>query len=388
MISSSEARIQPVPAARDEIPGPASPKAPSPVRPMRREDIDAVAQMFMRTFRDSDQPPSDALKAYLELVCFGSPAYEPDVGSIVHAGADGRVRGAITITPIRFVCGDRVYPGRELANYMVEDPSAKQVASELALVMRARSQDFAFSETARPVSADMVRAMGAVVLPIQSLEWVRIFQPAGTVVRLAARRGGIAAKLPLGGVAGLVDRLATRVVPKLAPLDQGVSFAPASREEFLEHAPQFVAHYHIHPEWTAPELGWLLDRASERTRNGALTLVKVISGDRIVGLGAWLGGPGMIANVLNILARKNRERDVVPAVMAALAAQGNAAARGTAQPLQIDWLYRVPGMIFRHNAYAYVISRHPDIVDALRRNDVYLGGLAGEGWSRLVSEQF
>ncbi len=360
----------------------------SPIRPMRPADLDQVGRIFMKVFRDTDGPASDALKRYFDLVCFHAPAYTPEVGSIVYEDDDGRVRGAVTITPIRFKCGEAVYAGRELANYMVDDPSAKKAASELALTVRARSQDFAFSETGRPVSADMVRAMGAVILPIQSLEWVKVFRPAGTVARLVQRKGGTLGKLPLGGPARLVDLAAARIVPKPAPLGAGIAFAPATRAEFIELAPSFVQHYYVRPDWSPEELGWLLDRAGERTRNGTLHLAKITDDGKTIGMAVWLGGPGMIANVLNILARKNRERDVIPAVIAALADQGNVAARGTAQPLQVDWLYRVPGMIFRHNAYSYVISKHADVVDALKRNDVYLGGLAGEGWSRLVSESF
>ncbi len=360
----------------------------SPIRPMRPGDLDEVGRIFMKVFRDTDAPASDALKRYFDLVCFHAPAYSPEVGSIVWEDDDGRVRGAVTITPIRFKCGDAVYAGRELANYMVDDPSAKKAASELALTVRARSQDFAFSETGRPVSADMVRAMGAVILPIQSLEWVKVFRPAGTAARLAQRRGGLIGKLPLAGVGRVLDLAAGRFVPKPAPLDAGLAFAPADREEFLDLAPTFVQHYYVRPEWSREELSWLLDRAAERTRKRRAPPHQDHRRRQDDRHGRLARRARMIANVLNILARKNRERDVVPAVVAALADAGNVAARGTAQPLQVDWLYRVPGMIFRHNAYSYVISRHADVVDALKRNDVYLGGLAGEGWSRLVSEQF
>jgi len=359
------------------------------IRPMRPDDVEAVGKLFMQVFRQSEAPPSRALSDYFRLVCFGAPAYGEDVGSIVHEDAEGVVDGAITITPIRFVCGDMVLTGRELANYMADDTKGRKGATDLALTLRARNQDLAFSETARPVSADMVKAMGAVILPIQSLEWTRVFRPCGAVVRLMQRRGGVYARIPAMPLAKLGDLVATRVFKRLDPPREGVIAGPVERDEFVALAPQMVAHYGLRPLWEPAELNWLIDRAAERTRNGPLVLRKVTDGrGTVIGLAAYLGGPGMIANVLNILARKNREVEVIQALLALMDAEGNVAARGTAQPIQLEAMCRIPGMLFRHNAYSYVLSKHAAVVDAARRNDIYMGGLAGEGWSRLVSETF
>jgi hypothetical protein len=32
-------------------------------------------------------------------------------------------------------------------------------------------------------------------------------------------------------------------------------------------------------------------------------------------------------------------------------------------------------------------TRHPDLLEAARRGDFYIGGLASESWSRLVTDE-
>jgi hypothetical protein len=41
---------------------------------------------------------------------------------------------------------------------------------------------------------------------------------------------------------------------------------------------------------------------------------------------------------------------------------------------------------YRHKAFVCFLSRFPDLVEAAQRGDIYLGGLAGESWSRLMTD--
>jgi hypothetical protein len=43
-------------------------------------------------------------------------------------------------------------------------------------------------------------------------------------------------------------------------------------------------------------------------------------------------------------------------------------------------------LVFRHKAFAMVLTKIPDVNEAIARGDVYVGGLAGEDWSRLMSD--
>jgi hypothetical protein len=43
-------------------------------------------------------------------------------------------------------------------------------------------------------------------------------------------------------------------------------------------------------------------------------------------------------------------------------------------------------LVFRHKAFAVAVTRSQDVSDAVARGDVYIGGLAGEDWSRLMHD--
>ena len=83
-----------------------------------------------------------------------------------------------------------------------------------------------------------------------------------------------------------------------------------------------------------------------------------------------------------------REAEAIGALHADLDRLGVAAVRGPCRPGLIEALYRQPGTIFRHNAHAVCLTPHADAREAVLRGDVHLGGLAGESWSRLISDRF
>jgi hypothetical protein len=65
---------------------------------------------------------------------------------------------------------------------------------------------------------------------------------------------------------------------------------------------------------------------------------------------------------------------------------GHVAARGRAQPALMAGLALQRWLVFRHKAFVLAWTRFPDVSDAIARGDIYVGGLAGEDWSRLMSD--
>jgi hypothetical protein len=63
---------------------------------------------------------------------------------------------------------------------------------------------------------------------------------------------------------------------------------------------------------------------------------------------------------------------------------GHLEARGRAQPALMQGLSLQHWLVFRNKAFALALTRSPDVNDAVTRGDVYIGGLAGEDWSRLM----
>ena len=148
-----------------------------------------------------------------------------------------------------------------------------------------------------------------------------------------------------------------------------------------------VAHFAVRPLWSEDELSWLVSLAAQNTKLGAFTIRAVE--DRtgaIIGCFVYYAAPGRTAHVLNILSLPGQETAVLDAMFRDLDRAGHVEARGRAQPALMAGLALQRWLVFRHKAFVMVLTRLPEVSDAVARGDVYVGGLAGEDWSRLMSD--
>ncbi|MCP4563029.1 MAG: GNAT family N-acetyltransferase [Bosea sp.] len=356
------------------------------VRPMIGADVPAVARLFLKIFRGADKPADQELQHYLCTLALTSPAYDETLGTQVYQQQDGRIRSALLAVPMRFVaCGD-VLPGRLLGVFMADAEAAG--AAQLILALRPRRADFAFCDSASPTSRDHLLAIGGRPVPVQNLEWVRSFRPVGALVGRFAERFLGGRRLGLSVLTRPLDELLRR-----RSREQGVT-EPGSAEvvempvrDFLVQAPRLVAHYAVHPLWSEEELSWLVALAAQNTRLGAFTIRAVI--DRtgaVIGSFVYYAASGGSAHVLNVLSLPGQEQAVLGAMFRHLDETGHVEARGRAQFALMAGLSLQRWLVFRHRAFTVALTRVPEINDAVARGDVYVGGLAGEDWSRLLGD--
>ncbi|KJC40835.1 hypothetical protein UP09_22315 [Bradyrhizobium sp. LTSP885] len=356
------------------------------VRPMTAADVPAVARLFLQIFRETDKPAGPDLEDYLRALTLGSPSYGEVAGTNVYEQQDGRIRSALLAVPMRFVVCGNVVPGRLLGVFMTNAEAAG--AAQLILALRPKRADFSFCDSASPTSCSHLLAIGGKPITVQNLEWSRSFRPLGAlaqrlVERLLRRRDpGLAA------LARPVDALLRR---RLAGKDAADPAGPKVTEmsvlAFLEHAPRLVAHFAVRPLWSEDELSWLVSLAAQNTTLGAFTIRAVE--DRtgaIIGCFVYYAAPGRTAHVLNILSLPGQETAVLDAMFRDLDRAGHVEARGRAQPALMAGLALQRWLVFRHKAFVMVLTRLPEVSDAVARGDVYVGGLAGEDWSRLMSD--
>lgn len=351
--------------------------------PMQRADIPEVADLFFRAFRGGRQV-TPQFRSYFEALFFGSPRHDEGNASFIHRATYGAVDSALLVIPMQVSVGGRVLTGRLMSNYMTDPRRRTRGGADLVLTIRARNQDFCFSDSANHVSADHWKAVGGHVLPIQSLDFRRVFRPLGHVVGRGRNRLGLLHG-PLQALARCGDSLLRRLAPRLKAA--AGSGAAITREDFVAVAPTLVSRFYVHPVWAGDELGWLLDMATDNTVSGPLQLraVRNAAGDS-VGCAVFYARPGGTARVLNLLALPGHEPALVADLLGHLDAMGCLAVEGMAQPFAMEALARQPGMSFVPRGFYCISTRHADIVDAARRGDVYLGGLMGEDWSRLVTD--
>jgi hypothetical protein len=354
---------------------------------MTSADVPAVARLFLRIFRGTDQPAGPDLLQYLRKLTLGSPSYDETIGTRVYEQQDGGVPSALLTVPMRFVACGNVIPGRLLGVFMTDANTGAVGAAKLMLALRPKPADFGFCDSASPTSCRHLLAIGGKHITGQNLEWSRSFRPLGAWVGRFAERflrgrhfGGAALARP-------IDALLRRMVGETNADEPGApKVTEMSVPAFLKHAPRLIAHYAVRPLWSEDELSWLVSLAGQNTRLGAFTIRSVE--DRtsaVIGSFVYYGTP-RTAHVLNILSLPGREVAVLDAMFRHLDRAGHAEARGRAQPALMMGLALQRWLVFRHKAFAMVLTRIPGVNEAIARGDIYVGGLAGEDWSRLMTD--
>ncbi len=359
---------------------------PRAVTPMRQADIAEVASVFYRAFRRPGRYPTDEFRAYFEQSFFGSPSYDPGLAGMVHRNGEGQIDSALMVIPMQVRVNGRIISGRLMSNYMTDPQKRTRGGADMVLTLRARNQEFCFSDSANAVSADHWKAVGGKVLPIHSLDWRMVFRPAGWFAWRARKRLPFGLHRLAAGLARPADAVLRRLLPRIgsAPV---VHVAPMTRAAFIAAAPQFVARFAVHPVWAPAELGWLLDMAARNSVDGPLRLLEVRDDSGVLcGCCAVYAQPGGTAKVLNILAAPRCEPAVTGHLLAYLDALGCVAAQGMAQPFLMEAFGRHKGVVFVPRGAYCISTRHEEIAEAALRGDCYLGGLMGEDWNRLVTD--
>jgi len=349
-------------------------------------DIPAVGQLFLKTFRGIQTAGTPEFQNYLKTLVFDSPLYSEALGSSIYAQEDGCIRSAVIAIPMQFVAHGRILPARLLCAYMTDAQNEAAGAATLALNARAKHQELAFSDSASPMSRAQAKAMGGVIVTVQNLEWTRTLRPLSAWVGTLERRLGL--RIGLDVLTRPLDAAIRAVSSRFdPPAVHALSVCDMPLDTFLDQAPGLIAHYAVRPLWPRDELAWLVKLASQNTSSGPLRMRAVHDRNGgLVGCFLFYGARGRLASVLNVLALKGKEKKVVTAMVHDLDQTGYTAVVGRAQPALMEGLATQHMLTFRHKAFVCLLTRHPDIVLAAERGDIYIGGLAGESWSRLMSD--
>ncbi len=369
--------------------------AMSSVRSFEVGDIGAVADLFQRLLRKTGEPASDDLKAYLGKLFLDFAAGEPDIRSRVHLRADGSVSGFIGVLPVAMEFEGRRLRAANCGTFACDDRDNDPFAgARLLRDVLSGPQDLSFTETSNDVSTDMWRSMRATVLAPYSLEWLRILRPAAFALEAAA--GRLSALKLLGPVARGVDAMLFRrgekqawshYIPLASKADALVD-TPVTDEEFSSLCQELVRQYALHPVWDRQVMETMLGHAARKALHGERIqhVVKTRSG-KAMGLYLYYGNAGGIGRTVQVLAEPGQESIVIDCLMRNAHARGLSAIRGRTQPALLQAMMGKK-CAFLHTSSTIVHSRHPDLLAAMTSGQVFLNGLAGEGWTRLIGDRF
>ncbi len=360
------------------------------VQPLTRNDLSDVARLFNQVFRRRSGAPSNDLLDYLDRIFLQAPAYTPENGSLVHRNAERHIDSALLALPMPFQIHGTKITARLLCAFMADGRAGLAGAARLARAIRVSHPDFCFSDNSSPVSADHWTTAGGEMLPIQSLEWCRIFRPVAYCIERARKRQAQLNVLPLSFPARILDRAIQRGMPSLrAKKEENQNWVEADLETTHRCFSLMTQHFSFRPAWTLEEFNWLMVSAALDRTQGTLTSKVLIDDQRQeIGCCIYFHNPNKTAHVLNVFSWPGKEMEVINSLFFELETSGHVAARGMSQPFLMNSLMRSGRISFRHHGYFCMITDRNDVRDAAHSNEIYIGGLASESWSRLVTDFF
>lgn len=367
----------------------------SSVRSFEAGDVGAVADLFQRLLRKSAEPAGDDLKAYLRTLFLDFPAAEPNLRSRVHVRTDGSVSGFLGVLPVEMEFEGRRLKAANCGTFVSDDRDNDPFAGA-RLLREALSgpQDLSFTETSNDISTDMWRTIRATVLAPYSLEWLRILKPAAFTLEAAA--GRLSALKLLRPFARAADAIVCRRRERqvwshyrpLAGKADAFVVAPVSDGEFADLCQQLVSHFPLRPVWDKPLLETMLQHAERKALHGERIqhAVRTRSG-KTIGLYLYYGNPGGIGRTVQIMAEPGQEAIVIDCLMRDAHARGLVAIRGRTQPALLQAMIGKK-CAFLQTSSTIVHSRNPALLEAMTNGRVFLNGLTGEGWTRLIGDRF
>jgi len=361
------------------------------IRACAPEDLPTVARLFQSAFRDPASEAPASLHSCLRELFFEYPWDDPELPSRVYITPDGKLRGFIGVLPLRMSFrGERIRAAVP-SSMMVDRPEEHPLAG--ARLLRSflnGPQDISISEPLNPLTQGMWERLGGQSMPTESMEWLRVFRPAGFgLARMGERYSAARVLRPLGT---LVDRAAASVAgASLQPCGKMPDYATeadVSDDVLIGHIAELTADYELRPEWDPACLKWMLAHAGRNAGRGTL-FRRMVYGHNEIPLGCYLyhGRPNEMAWVLQILARPDAVGPVLDSLFAHAYRHGSVAVKGRTQLRLMDGLLRRQCIFFRRHSAA-VHSRNPQLLAAVRSGEALTSGLAAESWTRLIGDTF
>ena len=367
----------------------------SSVRSLEAGDIEAVADLFQRLLRKSGKPAGNDLKTYLGTVFLDGAAQDGKLHSKVHVREDGTVSGFLGVLPMEMEFEGRRLLAANCGTFVSDDRGTDPfTGARLLREVLSGPQDLSFSETSNDVSTDMWRTARATVLAPYSLEWLRILKPAAFVLEtVASRFSPVRLARPVARLADAIvarggDKQAWSHYTPLAGKADAFVDVPATDEDSVEACRQLVRRFALRPSWERPVLEGMLRHAARKALHGAQVqhVVKNRAG-KVAGFYLYYGDAGGIGRVVQIMAEQGMEAIVIDCLLRNAHERGLVAIRGRTQPALLQAMIGKK-CAFLHASSTVVHSRDPALLEAMTSGRVFLNGLAGEGWTRLIGDRF
>jgi hypothetical protein len=381
----------------EKVAAPAVQESPhGSVRPLAAEDLERVAALFLTKFRRRRRHLLD--RAIVETAeymrkIYLDPAGQPGAShALVQINPHGDLGGFLGVLKARYELNGATLNAAIIGPLMA-DPGTDHGSAgpQLLRALHQGEFDLYLTDSANRVSLAFARPMKYQLLPAHCLGWTRIFRPAAVAAAVVRGKWPGLSRFVFDPCAKVFDPFTKKRFepPVQHSSSHRVHREPMDAAQFAERLPTLTSDYALRPRWQDGELPRLLALAAEKRADGPLHFGGTYDeAGKMLGCYAFYGQAGGIANLLQIQASGSHWGATLDSLIADAWNMGCAGIIGQTQTRFMPQLFSYKNVFFRYAGGTMVRSRIPEVAQAVRSGDIFIGGLMGDRWTRLSSDDF
>ncbi|WP_246678814.1 hypothetical protein [Mesorhizobium sp. B2-5-7] len=366
------------------------------VRPLAAEDLERVAALFLTKFRRRRRHLLDRAieetAEYMRKIYLDPAGLSGASSALVQINRQGDLGGFLGVLKARYEFNgaglNAAIIGPFMADTGADDGSA---GPQLLRALHQGEFDLQLTDSANRVSLAFARPMKYQLLPVHCLGWTCILRPAAMAAAALHRKWPGLPRLALDPCARAFDAVAKRRFgsPFQPSSSHRVHAEPINAAQFAERLPTLLSDYALRPSWKDGELPRLLALAAEKRADGPLHFGGTYDETgKMLGCYAFYGRVGDMAVLLQIQASGHHWGATLDGLVAAARDMGCAGITGQTQDKFMPHLFGYRNVFFRYAGGTMVRSRIAEVTQAVRSGDIAIGGLMGDRWTRLSSDDF
>jgi hypothetical protein len=357
----------------------------SEMRPMRREEIPEVAELYRFVDKSDWRIPPEELPRWLDRTLFGHPWTDPEIPSLVYVDDAGAILGFAGSHVRRMRFDGR--PIRMAAcGPLIAHPRVRNhgVGARLLRSFVTGPQDITITDGASDEIRQIFELVGGQMMHPSSMVWARVFRPLSYVGNRVLHANV--------HVRHRVKPWARRLLPALdVPARRASDYftAPAPTDSsdelltpklLLANLPLVTHSLRLAPDYDEPMLEWLFAELHHNRTWGTphRRLVRNRAG-RVLGWYVYYTLPGEGCQVIQLAADERQEGAVLDNLFAHAVAHGGAAVQGRVEGRTVAELAR-RGALFRFSPRSLILCRDTDLLGAVTSGHALLTRMEGEWW--------
>lgn len=347
----------------------------SPMRPLDRDDLDAVAGLYELVVRSGTSAPAPGLAEQFARTVLDHPWADEDLPSLVYEDPKAGIVGFLASHPRRLRFGERDLRVA-CSGQFVSHPDFRRRGVGALLLRRylAGPQDVSLTDGATDEVRAMWQMLGGTTNGLASVSWTRVLRPAAFAGSFLAHRAGRAG----GRLPGLLDRIG--MTRALAPSAPDATSEPLTPAALVDGLAELADDFPLRPAYDEAFVDWLFRELATVRRRGELETRLVRGGDgRILGWYIVYLDPGESAQAIQVVATERDAGAVLDELFHTAAAAGSTAVSGRIEP-HLQAALRGRRCLFMRSEWALVHSAEPELLAAIAGRGALLTRLEGEWW--------